>query len=96
MLVVAAYLMLAVSAGADTLLQASCISSVKQVIVQEKIPSVATVISDRIMEDYGLDGQKTLDSFIPGLGVPDYGASLTSTIYLRGLGSRMENPVLGL
>ena len=33
---------------------------------------------------------------VPGLHIPDYGASLTSTIYLRGLGSRMENPVLGL
>ena len=37
-----------------------------------------------------------LSSRVPGLHIPDYGASLTSTIYLRGLGSRMENPVLGL
>ena len=28
--------------------------------------------------------------------MPDYGASLTSSIYVRGLGSRMENPVLAV
>ena len=37
-----------------------------------------------------------LSGKIPGLHIPEYGASLTSTIYLRGLGSRMENPVMGL
>ena len=37
-----------------------------------------------------------LSGQVPGLHIPEYGASLTSTIYLRGLGSRMENPVLGL
>lgn len=33
---------------------------------------------------------------MPGFLIPDYGASLTSTIYLRGIGSRMENPSMGL
>lgn len=33
---------------------------------------------------------------IPGLNMPDYGTSMTSTIYVRGLGSRMDNPVIGL
>lgn len=33
---------------------------------------------------------------VPSLEIPDYGASLTSTIYIRGLGSRMENPSLSL
>ncbi len=31
---------------------------------------------------------------IPGLNMPDYGTSITSTIYVRGLGSRMDNPVI--
>lgn len=43
-----------------------------------------------------LQNPHSLNSLVPGLLIPDYGASLTSTIYIRGLGSRMENPALGL
>ncbi|MBQ9653428.1 MAG: TonB-dependent receptor [Bacteroidales bacterium] len=48
------------------------------------------------MEQLGIDNPKSLSSLIPGIHLPDYGASLTSSIYVRGLGSRMENPVIGL
>lgn len=44
----------------------------------------------------GTENPKELSAFIPGIHLPDYGASLTSSIYVRGFGSRMENPVVGL
>ena len=43
-----------------------------------------------------LQNPHSLSALIPGLQIPEYGASLTSTIYIRGLGSRMENPALSL
>ena len=50
----------------------------------------------RNMEERGISSPKDLSSVIPGLNMPDYGTSMTSTIYVRGLGSRMDNPVIGL
>lgn len=43
-----------------------------------------------------MDTHGRLSALVPGLLIPEYGASLTSTIYLRGIGSRMENPSMGL
>ncbi len=33
---------------------------------------------------------------IPNLNMPDYGSSLTSAIYIRGIGSRINTPAVGL
>ena len=44
----------------------------------------------------GLSDGKSLSAIVPNLHIPDYGTAMTSSIYLRGFGSRMDNPVLGL
>lgn len=48
------------------------------------------------LEERGISSTKELSSVVPGLNIPDYGTAMTSTIYVRGLGSRMDNPVIGL
>lgn len=48
------------------------------------------------VEQRGLQSPKTLSSSVPGLHAPDYGSAMTSTIYMRGVGSRIDNPVVGL
>lgn len=39
---------------------------------------------------------KDVAQFIPNVHIPDYGSRMTSTIYIRGLGSRIDQPVMGL
>lgn len=39
---------------------------------------------------------KDVSAVVPNLYIPDYGSSMTSTIYLRGLGTRIDQPVMGL
>lgn len=51
---------------------------------------------DEKIEERGIASPKNLSAVVPGLNIPDYGTSMTSTIYVRGLGSRMDNPVIGL
>ena len=34
--------------------------------------------------------------YTPNLYIPEYGSKMTSSIYIRGLGSRMDNPAVGL
>lgn len=39
---------------------------------------------------------KELSSSVPNFYMPDYGSSLTSAAYIRGVGSRMNTPAVGL
>lgn len=39
---------------------------------------------------------KDLSSLVPNLYVPDYGSAMTSSVYVRGLGARVDNPVMGM
>ncbi|MBP3269997.1 MAG: TonB-dependent receptor, partial [Bacteroidales bacterium] len=88
--------MVSVPVGKDTVLAPSKVTALKESVSLELIPSPVSRINLRQVETGGIFRQGKLSGMIPGLHIPDYGASLTSTIYLRGLGSRMENPVMGL
>ena len=65
---------------------------------KEEMPvgAAVTALSARQLQQYGVNNPKALPGLVPGMHLPDYGASLTSSIYVRGFGSRMENPVIGL
>ena len=39
---------------------------------------------------------KSASQFVPNLFMPDYGSRLTSSIYIRGIGSRINTPAVGL
>ena len=89
----------AISPLEDTLTQELpmiTVTALKEQVPLEKVASAVSAISFQILQKSSTYRPNALSSIIPGLHIPDYGASLTSTIYLRGLGSRMENPVMGL
>lgn len=88
-----------ISPSADTLTQPLpdvTVTALKEGTDPELIPSAVSVISGETLKRESVYRPGALSQIIPGLHIPDYGASLTSTIYIRGLGSRMENPVMGL
>lgn len=80
----------------DTLLQASTVTALKESISTDRLPSPVTVLREDDLHVNNIYRHANLSGQVPGLYIPEYGASLTSTIYIRGLGSRMENPVMGL
>lgn len=86
----------AVPAMTDTLSEAVLVSSFKQVLALERLASPVTEISAAQMEERGVDDMKKLSAIVPNFQMPDYGSSMTSSIYLRGFGSRIDNPVIGL
>ena len=79
----------------DTISGSVVTSSLKREDFISDIPGVSTFMMKRI-EECGIASPKNLSAVVPGLNIPDYGTSMTSTIYVRGLGSRMGNPVIGL
>ena len=79
----------------DTL-SASVVTVSKLNAVLQKASAPVVSISGHDIEQKRLNSPKTLTSLIPNLHIPEYGSAMTSTIYARGLGSRMENPSIGL
>ena len=68
----------------------------KESMPLEKLASPVSVLLPAELKTEGVVGQARLSALVPSLLIPEYGASLTSTVYLRGIGSRMENPSMGL
>lgn len=77
---------------ADTLAPAVAVANKED----RAVTGMVSGLSSKDLQRQGINNPKELAAIIPGLYIPDYGASLTSTIYVRGMGSRMENPVTGL
>ena len=55
-----------------------------------------TAISSRELEYKEVNYVKELTSRIPNFFMPDYGSKLTSPVYLRGIGSRINSPAVAL
>jgi outer membrane receptor protein involved in Fe transport len=87
---------------ADTL--AGKFISLNEVVVQSfkhegnfrALPVAASTIDRTILQNRNVNGIKEISSFIPNLFMPDYGSKLTSPVYIRGVGSRINAPSVGL
>jgi len=79
-----------------TLLDEVVVTGVREQIVEKSgAGQVSKVFMDRI-EKEGRDAVKDLSGIVPNLYIPDYGSKMTSSIYMRGLGARIDNPVMGI
>ena len=47
-------------------------------------------------ENLGVVGIKGMSDVVPNFYMPDYGSRITSSIYVRGIGARMDQPAVGL
>ena len=59
-------------------------------------PISATTVTMAQIEQRGIGSIKDISLIAPNFYQPDYGSSITSSIYVRGFGSRIDQPVLGL
>ena len=55
-----------------------------------------TTISGVEARRLGIDAVKGISAIAPNFHLPDYGSRITSSIYVRGLGARMDQPVVGM
>lgn len=92
-MLLSALISLLLASPIDTVLTPSYATAAK-----EELPAGApvTTVSSTQLQQYGVYNPKALPALVPGIHLPDYGSSMTSSIYVRGFGSRMENPVVGL
>ncbi|MDL2213649.1 TonB-dependent receptor [Bacteroides sp. OttesenSCG-928-E20] len=61
-----------------------------------QLPAAVTLLSQTDMQANQVKSMKNLTALVPNIFIPDYGSRLTSAIYIRGIGSRINTPSVGL
>ena len=72
------------------------ITAIKQGSQLRREAVAASVLSGHTLEMQGVSAVKDVMTDIPNLFMPDYGSRTTSSIYVRGMGTRIDQPVVGM
>lgn len=59
-------------------------------------PVAASVVTPSQLRRLNIVGMKQVSEIAPNFYIPDYGSRMTSSIYVRGMGARIDQPVVGL
>ena len=71
------------------------VASIKQIDTNNK-PYSSNVFERKEIENRHFFSLKEFSSFAPNFYQPDYGSRMTSSMYVRGFGSRIDQPVIGM
>ena len=72
------------------------IASPKETSKLRQLPSSVSLISQKDMQANHITSLKSASSIVPNFFMPDYGSRLTSAMYIRGIGSRINTPAVGM
>lgn len=72
------------------------ISSPKENTKLRQTPAAVSLISAQDMQAHRILSLKGASTLSPNLFMPDYGSRLTSAVYIRGVGSRINTPAVGM
>jgi len=71
-------------------------SQPKETSVLRQQPLAYTAFPQSQIEGMNIRSISDLAQFVPSLSIPHYGSRLTSSVYIRGIGSRINNPAVGM
>ena len=63
---------------------------------QREIPASVSIITAKTLSENGTNTLNQLSAVIPNFFMPDYGSKLTAPVFIRGIGSRVNSPSVGL
>ena len=72
------------------------VTATKQLAEAEGNGSAATLIGRSQIERLNLANVKEAGAIVPNFFIPEYGSRITSSIYVRGMGARIDQPVVGM
>lgn len=72
------------------------VTAIKQATSLALQPVASTTISAAEVQRQRIVTMKQASEIVPNFFIPDYGSRITSTIYVRGLGARIDQPAVGL
>ena len=59
-------------------------------------PISSTIIGEKDMRRLGITDLRQLSQYVPSFTMPAYGSRYTSSMYVRGIGSRVNSPAVGV
>ena len=72
------------------------IASPKETSKLRQLPTSVSLISQKDMQANRITSLKSASCIVPNFFMPDYGSRLTSAMYIRGIGSRINTPAVGM
>lgn len=72
------------------------VSQPKEVLRLRQQALSSTSLSSSLMKKMGVSDLRDLSQFVPNFVMPNYGSRLSSSVYVRGIGSRVNSPAIGL
>ncbi len=72
------------------------VTAIKQGLALRGRPVAASVAGRETIRRHGIAAVKELSQLVPNFYIPDYGSRMTSSVYVRGLGARIDQPAMGL
>lgn len=72
------------------------VSSPKETTKLRQSPNAVSLISSQDMQNNRVLSLKGASTISPNFFMPDYGSHLTSAVYIRGVGSRINTPAVGM
>ncbi len=76
--------------------EVSIVSHPKDVYRLRLQPLSSTMLGRSEMLQLGIGDLRTASDYVPGFVMPDYGSRYTSSMYVRGIGSRVNSPAMGI
>lgn len=77
-------------------LQEVSVTAIKQNASLDLEPVANTVLGEKTIERLNINDMSEASELVPNFYVPAYGSRMTSSIYVRGLGARIDQPAMGL
>ena len=59
-------------------------------------PVSSTIVGEKDMQSLGVHDLRDLSQYVPSFTMPAYGSRYTSSLYVRGIGSRVNSPAVGV
>ena len=72
------------------------IASPKETGKLRELPNAVSLISQKDIQINQITTLKNVSALVPNFFMPDYGSKITSAVYIRGIGSRINTPAVGL
>lgn len=72
------------------------VSQPKEQYRMRQQPVSSSMFSGRQVEAMGATDLRELSAFVPNFTMPNYGSRYTSSMYVRGIGSRVSSPAVGI
>lgn len=72
------------------------ISQPKEGFLLRQQPISSSAFGNTEMQQLGIRGISQLSDYVPSFTMPEYGSRLTSSMYIRGIGSRVNNTAVGI